>query len=90
MYIIVTEALPKDILYQSREFERDGIIWFEIPVIRYNTFGKRLDKKVIVRYISSTEFNENFQYDDKIHRRFIAESLMVTNYLKEKDGYLNA
>jgi len=96
VFIIVTEPLPRDYVFNSKELDRDNIVWFEVPVLRANRYDEPEDKKIIVRLIPDSEFFKTFKVaDHKVRRRYIAESLLINKYINERDtgggsGYLNA
>ncbi len=91
MFIIVTEPMEKDQTFNSENFDRDNIIWFEVPVLRQDRYGKPIDKKVIVRHIADSKFKEEFKIIDfKTKKRYLEEDTMVDNFLKDRVEYLNA
>lgn len=96
MFVIVTEPLPKDYVFNSSDLDRDNIIWMEVPVLRSDRYGEPTDKKVIVRLIPDSEFFKTFKIaDPKVRRRYISESLLINRFINERDrgggsGYLNA
>jgi len=94
MYLIVTEPLTTSDLAQlnTKELDRDNIEWFAMPVLRFDRHGKQVIKKVIVRKITYDDFIKNFKIADiKVKRKYIADSMIVTNYVKGGfSGHLNA
>jgi len=93
MYIILTEAIGKDESINTTSLDNGDIAYFDLPVLRHDRYGKPEEKKVIIRYMPDSEFLKEFKLaDTKTRRRYIAESMTVTEFItgKNKDVYLNA